>query len=113
MTRRPPLLRSLISALLMAALLALAGGAQAATFNVTTTADLTGATCGATCSLRQAVGAANAAAGADTIALPAGTFTLTQAGVDDTNAAGDLDITSSLTISGAGAGRTTVNGNGA
>jgi CSLREA domain-containing protein len=46
------------------------------------------------CSLRAAVDEANAATGtkAVTIAVPSGTYVLTQAGADDTNAAGDLDL---------------------
>ena len=86
--------------------------AAGAVFNVNTTGDPVGGLCAATCSLRQAVSAANLAVGADTINVPAGSYTLTQAGVDDTNVAGDLDITGSVTISGAGAASTTVNGNG-
>jgi len=41
--------------------------AFAAQFTVTSTADTAGTTCGSVCTLRQAIGAANAAAGADTI----------------------------------------------
>jgi len=46
------------------------------------------------CSLRAAVDEANAATGSNavTIAVPAGTYTLTKAGLDDANAAGDLDV---------------------
>jgi CSLREA domain-containing protein len=52
---------------------ALAGAtdAQAATFTVTSGADTGGIACGASCTLRQAIGAANAAAGADTITFNA------------------------------------------
>jgi CSLREA domain-containing protein len=83
--------------------------AQAATFNVNKTADTADGTCDADCSLREAILAANAAAGADTITLPAGTYTLTIAGVDeDASATGDLDITDDLTINGAGAGTTII-----
>ena len=70
------------------------------------------------CSLREAIKAANtnlavdtctAGSGADTIILPAGTYTLTITGADeDANATGDLDITDSLTINGAGAGTTII-----
>ena len=46
------------------------------------------------CSLRAAIDEANAATGtkAVTIAVPSGTYALTVSGVDDTNAAGDLDL---------------------
>lgn len=54
------------------------------------------------CSLREAIIAANAAAGPDKIELPAGTFTLSLRGrYDDAAMYGDLDITDVLTISGA------------
>src|SRR6516165_8660477 len=60
-------------------------------------------------SLRQAVIDANHSQGADTIMLPAGTYTLTRTGMnEDAALTGDLDITGHLTIQGAGAGSTTV-----
>ena len=50
--------------------------------------------------------------GADTINLPAGTYTLTRAGADeDNNDTGDLDIKSSITIVGAGASDSVMDGN--
>jgi hypothetical protein len=63
-------------------------------------------------SLREAIIAANNTAGADTISLGVGTYTLTRAGINE-NAAntGDLDITDALTITGAGATSTIVDGN--
>ena len=74
---------------------------MAATINVDTTADEFGD--GSDCSLREAIQAANANAnfdgcaatgyGADTVAVPDGIFDLTRTGEDDTNSAGDLDIT--------------------
>jgi CSLREA domain-containing protein len=82
--------------------------ALAATFTVTKTADTNDGTCDADCSLREAIRAANAAAGADTISIPAGTFTLTLAGSDDTANLGDLDVTGPLTISGAGQASTII-----
>jgi len=130
--------------------LAAAGGmpAQAATINVTTTADVIADN--GQCSLREAVIAANtdtasgatlgecvAGAGADTIVVPAGTYTLAlaaasavlprvgteedwyepSAGVDpyilgtDPNAAvGDLDLNASVTIVGDGIGQTIIDG---
>ena len=58
------------------------------TFTVTTALD------GVAGSLREAVIAANAQPGADTIIVPAGTYKLTTAGSDEDMAAtGDLDIT--------------------
>jgi hypothetical protein len=68
----------------------------------------------ADCSLREAVIDANAAPGADTITLAAGTYELQIAGPDENLAAnGDLDLTGSVTITGAGRATTTVDANGA
>ena len=75
--------------------------AWAATFTVTKTADTNDGACNADCSLREAIVAANAAAGADIITLPAGTYTLSRSGVDNTAVNGDLDVTGPLTINGA------------
>ncbi|MDX6698842.1 MAG: hypothetical protein QOE65_2239 [Solirubrobacteraceae bacterium] len=100
------------------------GLASAATIDVTRTDDVLAND--ATCSLREAVRAANAntASGAaagecragsagDTVRIPAGTFTLSIAGVDeDAAATGDLDVTSDLTISGAGAASSVVDAAG-
>src|SRR5574340_707697 len=74
-----------ISALAVAALLAVAPAANGATFAVNSTADAVDvnpgdgvcATAAGTCTLRAAIQEANALAGADTIVLPAGTFTIT------------------------------------
>ena len=50
-------------------------------------------------------------AGADTIVLPAGVFKITLVGAsEDGNVTGDFDITDSLTIQGAGAGLTIIDG---
>ncbi|MBA3470341.1 MAG: CSLREA domain-containing protein [Herpetosiphonaceae bacterium] len=77
------------------------------------------------CSLREAIQAANlntavdacaAGVGADTIVLAAGTYTISRSGIDDTNANGDFDIITTnpsgerLTIQGAGAGSTRIDG---
>ena len=74
------------------------------------------------CSLREAIIAANtdsavdacpAGSGADTIILPAGTFTFSLAGSGENDAAtGDLDITGDLAIQGAGLLDTFINANG-
>src|SRR2546422_522407 len=87
--------------------------ASAATFTVTKTADTADGTCDTDCSLREAISAANAAAGSDTITLPAGTYTLTIAGANEfANASGDLNSTGDLTINGAGADVTVIDANG-
>jgi CSLREA domain-containing protein len=69
-----------------------------------TCADAAGA-----CSLRAAITEANALAGADTITVPAGTYTESLvAGNEDANAGGDFDITTPMTINGAGAAATII-----
>lgn len=83
------------------------------------------------CTLRAAIMEANALAGVDAVMIPQGEYTLTLAGIDESWAPnpayatdptkppfkttghpddkkGDLDITDSLTITGAGAGLTTI-----
>jgi CSLREA domain-containing protein len=98
--------------------------AMLATLTVNTTADTVDATpgdgscadSGGQCSLRAAIMEANATSGADTITLPAGTYTLTLGPADDEEGfdgarddIGDLDILNSdLTINGAGAATTTI-----
>jgi hypothetical protein len=63
-----------------------------------------------TCTLRAAIQETNASGGADSITLPAGTYTLTiaDANIDNLEQAGDLDIFDSVDISGAGAGETII-----
>lgn len=86
---------------------------QAATFTVTKTADTADGVCDADCSLREAIIAANALTGADTIAVPAGVYTLTIAGRgEDAGATGDFDITDALAINGADARTTIIDGGG-
>ncbi|MBK8464639.1 MAG: CSLREA domain-containing protein [Chloracidobacterium sp.] len=96
--------------------------AAAATFTVNTTADTQDAApgngvcgdAGGQCSLRAAITEANALAGADTITLPGGTYTTTLVSANENaNAGGDLDITSPLTINGAGSATTIVQANAA
>ncbi len=82
-----------------------------ATFNVTKTADTNDGSCDlGDCSLREAVVAANAAAGADMITFGVnGTFQLTIAGANENaSATGDLDVTQALTVIGAGTSNTIV-----
>jgi CSLREA domain-containing protein len=107
---------------LLAWLLVLVSCAHAAVITVTTTADLLADD--GVCSLREAVSAANAdtpsggspgecvaGSGADQIVLPAGVYTLALAVAgEDANAAGDLDLTSPITLSGAGRDTTIVEG---
>ena len=94
--------------------------ANAATFVVNATGDTQDAVpgdgicadAGAACSLRAAITEANALAGADIITLPAGTYTQTLiAASENLNAGGDFDITSEITINGAGSGTTIIEAN--
>ena len=56
---------------------------------------------------------ANAHAGANTISVPAGSYILALTGPDeDAGATGDLDVTNQVTIQGAGAASTIIDGNG-
>src|SRR4051794_41043221 len=91
--------------------------AGAATIDVTTGAD--GVADDGQCTLREAISSANAdtsvggcaagAAGADEVRVPAFTVALSAPGTsDNTNAGGDLDITSEVVVRGAGRDATTV-----
>jgi CSLREA domain-containing protein len=104
---------------LLVALAAVGGQpAQAANIAVNTTDDELNSD--GDCSLREAITAANtdaatdtcvAGSGADTITLPAGTYILTIAGTGENAAAtGDLDITDDVTIVGAGAAASIIDG---
>ena len=97
--------------------LLLAGTPVAAlTFNVNTTADTVDANtadgvcadAAGNCSLRAAIQQANFLAGADTINLPAGFYLLDRSGIDDVAAVGDLDVTDTVEVVGAGTGQTTI-----
>ncbi|MDP9231778.1 MAG: right-handed parallel beta-helix repeat-containing protein, partial [Actinomycetota bacterium] len=93
--------------------LAAAANAHATTFTVTRLDDPMPGVCDSDCSLREAVRAVDAGSGGDTIALPAGRFRLTIAGAgEDAAATGDLDLTKSVTITGAGARQTLIDGTG-
>ena len=64
------------------------------------------------CTLRAAIMEANANVNLSKIDLPAGTYRLTIDGSgEDASATGDLDVTSGLTITGAGSDATTIDGN--
>lgn len=94
--------------------------ASAATITVDSTADDLDLGPNGNCTLREAIAAANtdaavdlcaAGSGADTIEIPAGTYRLTIAGAkEDANATGDLDVTSDVTLAGAGASETVIDG---
>jgi hypothetical protein len=63
-------------------------------------------------SLRSAIMAADSQGGSSTINVPSGTYKLTIAGAnEDASASGDLDITTNLTIKGAGSSSTIIDGN--
>src|SRR5439155_17732158 len=81
--------------------------AHAATFTVTSTADPGDGTCDVTeCTLREAINAANTAAGADTITFASGlTGTIALA-----SGSGDLYINDPVDIEGPGAGALTISG---
>jgi CSLREA domain-containing protein len=86
--------------------------AQAATFTVTRTDDpAPGACLAADCSLREAVLAAELTAEADSVVLGAHTYVLTRVTQDtgpNTGTEGSLVVTTSLTLTGAGATRTRI-----
>ena len=96
--------------------------AHAADFTVTSTADVVDAnpgdgvcaTASSGCTLRAAVQEANALAGPDTISVPAGTYVLSLGGAEPAEpaAAGDLDVTDAVTITGAGPAATIVDASG-
>ena len=93
------------------------------TFTVNSTSDFIDKTVGdgvcetntgnGVCTLRAAVQEASVNPDADTIILPAGTFLLTIAGSGDSPANEDLDLSGSVTLLGAGAENTIIDGNGA
>ena len=106
----------LVIVLLAGAFPLLLGGfdpAGASTFTVTRKNDPAPNGCNNNgCSLREAVIAANNRPGPDTIRLPRGRFELTRPVPDeDASLSGDLDVLKNTTITGAGPGRTIVDGN--
>lgn len=123
--------RRRVAAIAMLGAFSLAGAgtqaAHAADFVVDSTADAADVrpgdrlcrTATATCTLRAALQEANATSGADAVVVPPGHYGLTstpspEAGFPFESDAGngDLDITDTLTVRGAGAGQTTVDGGG-
>src|SRR5258708_2543470 len=124
--------RNIIPGLMLAALVVLLMGVQssasAATFTVNSTVDSVDASPGdgncadslGRCTLRAAIMESNASGVPNTINVPAGTYTLTLGPSDDEfnfdgaeDSFGDLDILNTdLTINGAGAGVTIIDGGG-
>lgn len=104
----------------LAAIVCLPASVQAASISVSTTADELNSD--GDCSLREAIRAANRdqvvdrcakGSGDDTITLGAATYAITLVGPnEDDTAAGDFDLRNTLTIRGAGEGRTIVDGYG-
>jgi CSLREA domain-containing protein len=104
------------------AMLAIPGGASAATIKVTTTLDEFGEPGGAGCALREAVEAANSnskfggckrkgSSSTDGILLRGGkTYALALPGFDDSNAQGDLDVDEKVAISVRKDGKATIDG---
>ena len=79
---------------------------------VDATIDGTCAIAGGGCSLRAALQEANATTDPDDIALPAGRFKIALGGTsEDAAARGDFDSTHDVTITGAGANLTVIDGN--
>src|SRR5262245_61346627 len=98
------MIRSLV-AVCSALALATPATAAAATYNVSNTADTpVGQACAGTtgCSLREAITSANAAGGADTIDVAAGTYTLSE---------GELQADDEVTIAGVAASTTIIDAN--
>ncbi|MEP7075409.1 MAG: CSLREA domain-containing protein [Acidobacteriota bacterium] len=87
--------------------------APTSTFTVTKGADTNDGTCNGDCSLREALVAANSGAGADAVSIPATTAQLSIAdvgGIENTSASGDIDVNDDVTVTGAGAASTVIQG---
>jgi len=99
---------------IFSSILCFASQSFCADFNVTKTEDTNDGVCDADCSLREAIIAANGLFGAgSTINVPAGNYYITIEGINEDEApTGDLDITNSMTIVGAGMDETIINGLG-
>jgi CSLREA domain-containing protein len=108
--------------LLALAILALVALGQAPSYaaNITINTTTDELNSNGNCSLREAITAANtdaavdactAGSGADVITVPTGTYALTIVGTGEQNAAdGDLDVFTNVTINGAGAASTIIDG---
>lgn len=93
----------------LAVAFAAAANAHAANYVVTRSDDPLPGACDSDCSLREAVLAANAGSGGDTIEVPAGHVRLDRPGPgENAGATGDLDLTKSVLLTGAGARSTIV-----
>lgn len=110
---------ALLVAAMVAGLIGAVPPAAAASITVTTFADDLGGGTDSTCSLREAIQSANGDTAfggcptgslADTIVLATGTYVLTREGDEEANVSGDLDVTSPITIQGAGAALTVIDG---
>ncbi|HVN53896.1 MAG TPA: choice-of-anchor Q domain-containing protein [Anaerolineaceae bacterium] len=116
----------LYAVIILVVLLSQAGlgpASASANFMVNSTADAVDAhpgdgrckTSGGQCTLRAAIQETNALGGANSITLPAGTFSLSLSTADehddDAETIRDLDITDRLTLTGAGIGATFINAN--
>lgn len=121
MNKRTIVVISAVSLVLVVGVVAGLSASPAATFTVNSTLDATDVIPGngicetaagnGMCTLRAAVQETNALAGADTIIVPAGTYTLTIPGADEDGAAtGDLDLNDDLVIEGSEVGETVVDG---
>lgn len=100
-------------ATLLVLLVVAAPAARGAVLTVTKTVDTLDGACSSDCSLREAVTAANARSGRDVIVLPPGIYRLTRAGANEDHAAtGDLDVRFPVTLVGAGADQTVIDGGG-
>jgi len=103
------------TALALLALMALPAAVHAKIFVTSKTADTLDGACNADCSLREAIVAANATPGHDTVVVLPGVYTLTRGGVnEDLGATGDLDVNSTdgLLVVGAGPAFTAIDGAG-
>src|SRR5919201_6581467 len=105
--------RTGVALLAFALAFAAAARAHAATYVVTRSDDPAPGACDSDCSLREAVLAANAGSGGDTIELPPGLIRLGRPGPNENaGATGDLDLTKSVLLTGAGARSTIVDAAG-
>jgi CSLREA domain-containing protein len=111
-----------ISAALVFAAVGVVGAASASAATIAVDSGADAVSGAGACTLREAVIAANtdtatggcpAGSGADTIVIGVPKVTLTRPGArEDSGFSGDLDVSSVLTIAGAGAGSTTIDGGG-